>query len=150
MASFAPTPSGWPPIDSSGVHRHAALGLFDVGAGLAPLQAEVAKSPHALFGQDKPWETRIDNGYPNVVYDPESAARGDGPWRLWYGNIGDGGQYLLYANSSDGITWTKPDLNRYDLRTRWARNPDVAKYGKHNNIVMFGGGLGMYRVSGVS
>ena len=99
-----------------------------------PVQAEVRKSAeNPLFGQDRPWETRIDNGYPNIVYDEESAARGDGPWRLWYGNIGDGGQYLLYANSTDGIAWNKPDLGRYDLRPNWAKNrPDVAKFGKHN------------------
>ena len=24
-----------------------------------------------LFTQDQPWEIRIDNGYPNVLYDPE-------------------------------------------------------------------------------
>jgi hypothetical protein len=71
---------------------------------------------------------------------------GGGPWRLWYGNLGEGGQYLLYANSSDGIAWDKPDLGRYDLRPKWEkRRPDVAKFGKHNNVVLFGGGLGIYR-----
>ena len=24
-----------------------------------------------MFTEDKPWEVRIDNGYPNVIYDPE-------------------------------------------------------------------------------
>ena len=133
---------GWAPVDSAGVHRLAALGLFD----MTPVQAEVTKSQaNPLFGQDKAWETRIDNGYPNVVYDEESAARGDGPWRLWYGNIGVGGQYLLYANSSDGLRWDKPDLNRYNLQNRWGSDPSVARFGKNNNIVMFGGGLGIYR-----
>ena len=102
--------------------------------------------------QDRPWETRIDNGYPNVVYDPAYAGNSTGesgtggPWRLWYGNLGEGGQYLLYADSTDGLAWNKPDLGRYDLGPNWAKNrPDVAKFGKHNNIVLFGGGLGIYR-----
>lgn len=141
-------PGGWPLVDAARIHRHAALGLFDESGALVPVQGRVTKSPDSpLFVQDKPWETRIDNGYPNVVYDPESAARGDGPWRLWYGDIGGdrGGQYLLYANSSDGIHWEKPDLNRYDLHSRWSHDPSVARLGKHNNIAMFGGGLGIYR-----
>ena len=28
------------------------------------------------------WEPRIDNGYANVIYDPQHSA--DKPWRLWY------------------------------------------------------------------
>ena len=145
-ASASDTPTGWAPVDARGVYRHSAIGLFidpsTSSSTLRAVQGTVAKYPrNPLFSQDKPWETRIDNGYPNVVYDPGY----DAPWRLWYGNIGDGGQYLLYANSSDGIAWDKPDLNRYDLREKWKHNPVVAKFGKHNNIVMFGGGLGMYR-----
>ena len=146
-SAVEPTAQGWDPIDAAGIHRHAAIGLFDTASSasspLETVQARVNKSPsNPLFNQDKDWETRIDNGYPNVVYDPDSAARGDGPWRLWYGNIGTGGQYLLYANSTDGLTWQKPNLLRYDLADRW---PHLAHIGKNNNIVMFGGGLGMYR-----
>ena len=95
--------SGWAPVDGYGVRRHAAIGIF---SNLTRVQATVQKyAANPLFKQDKPWETRIDNGYPNVVYDAD--IEGDGPWRLWYGNIGDGGQYLLYANSSDGLSWEK-------------------------------------------
>jgi len=139
-------PTGWSPVDKQGVSRYSAIGLFfDADDGkLQTTQGTVKKdSRNPLFGQDKLWETRIDNGYPNVVYDPTYQ---DAPWRLWYGNIGpDGGQYLLFANSSDGLRWTKPDLGRYDLAENWSGDPEVAKLGKHNNIVMFGGGLGIYR-----
>ena len=96
LATFASCASagGWDPVDAAGVHRYAAIGLFDT---MTPLQATVEKSSrNPLFNQTKPWETRLDNGYPNVVYDEASAANGDGPWRLWYGNIGvGGGQYLV-------------------------------------------------------
>jgi hypothetical protein len=40
-----------------------------------------AKNP--LFVQDKPWEPRLDNGYPNVVYDPTDP---QGAYRCWYGD----------------------------------------------------------------
>ena len=64
-----------------------------------------------------------------------------GPWRLWYGGLGGHGQYLYYANSTDGLEWTKPDLNRYDISQGF---PSLRKIGKHNNIIMYGGGLGIY------
>ena len=31
------------------------------------------------------------------------------------GNYNSAGQYLQFANSSDGIRWSKPDLGRYTL-----------------------------------
>ena len=75
---------------------------------------EVTKhSGNPLFEQDKPWEPRLDNGYPNVV----SPVKDGDAWQLWYGDCvaGCGKQVLLYANSSDGISWTKPDLGIYDI-----------------------------------
>ena len=50
-------------------------------------------------------------------------------------------RYLEYANSSDGLAWTKPNLGRYDLAIKW---PTLKKLDKNNNIVMQGGGLGIY------
>ena len=140
-------PTGWEPVDVHRIKRHTALGLFGGPGASAPTlhatQGAVTKDGrNPVLREDRPWETRLDNGYPNVVYDP---AHTSAPWRLWYGNLGPGGQYLLYANSSDGIRWDKPDLGRYDLREKWGSSPAVAKLGKHNNIVMFGGGLGIYR-----
>jgi hypothetical protein len=55
---------------------------------------------------------------------------------------GCGTQILLYANSSDGLTWEKPSLGLYDVKEV---RPDLAKYGKNNNIIMKGGGLGIYK-----
>ena len=37
----------------------------------------VSKRTGPLWGQDQPWEPRIDNGYPNVVRTPT------GEWRMW-------------------------------------------------------------------
>lgn len=56
---------------------------------------------------DKPWEGRIIYVYGTVL--PDETRTG---YRIWYHALPpDGGYRLLYATSSDGITWTKPDLN---------------------------------------
>lgn len=132
----------WPPRDAAGVTRYSAPGMLAAPAptGLALTSGTVTKdSANPLFQQDKPWEPRLDNGYPNVVYDPES--KGDGPWRLFYGGIAPGGQYMYYANSTDGKKWYKPALGRYDVGQKM---PHLKQYGKNTNIFMFGGGLGVY------
>jgi hypothetical protein len=77
---------------------------------LAPSLVKYHGNP--LFGQDKPWEPRIDNGYPNVVYQP---GKGDKTWQLWYDCFLDiktspWVEGTLYAQSADGIKWEKPDL----------------------------------------
>ena len=89
-APVAGQPTGWAPLDAHGAVRHSALGLFPdaAGGGMTPVIGRVAKHSQPLFVQDRPWEPRLDNGYPNVVYDASSAAKGDGPWRLWYGGLG--------------------------------------------------------------
>ena len=87
-----------------------------------------------LWEQDRGWETRIDNGYPNVIHDPSDPL---GAWRMWYG-FG----VWEYATSTDGLKWTKPDLGQYDLG-EWS--PRWAKYGKHNNCIMRGEGMGIYK-----
>eukprot|EP01084_Bolivina_argentea_P153596 267824_1 len=67
-----------------------------------------------LFGQDKPWEANIENGYPNVIYDA-NAVNKNKTFQLWYDDfIQDSNPRIeatLYASSTDGIHWTKPNLN---------------------------------------
>lgn len=82
-----------------------------------------------LFVQDKPWEVRIDNGYPNVLYDgaaglyrcyytlfiedddSRSAGREERLTRNYIPRP-DRAPGLAYAESTDGIHWEKPSLNR--------------------------------------
>jgi len=96
-----------------------------------------------LFGQTEPWETRLDNGYPNVVPPSSSTSA----WQLWYGGCASPApnwcdqQILLYANSTDGIVWQKPSLGLYDVS---GVRPDMASIGTQNNIIMEGGGIGVY------
>lgn len=106
------------------------------GARLVP--GVCVKEHGALFGEDfyaeppKPWEVRIDNGYPNVFFDDEA-----GLYRCYYtAFIEDeaseafplparGGRHyapkrgritgLLYAESKDGLRWEKPALGLVDF-----------------------------------
>ena len=91
-------------------------------------------SGNPLWNQDRPWEPRLGNGYPNIIHDPSDPL---GEWRMWYGAA-----LWEYATSRDGIKWTKPDLGMFDLGT-W--HPDWAQYGKHNNVIMHGEGMGIYK-----
>jgi hypothetical protein len=97
----------------------------------------VSKNPNPMFVQDKPWEPRLDNGYPNII----QTATG---YECFYGDCvkGCGKQLLLYANSTDGITWNKPNLGIYDLQQV---RTDLKSIGTDNNIVMYGGGIGIFR-----
>ncbi|MDB6169290.1 MAG: hypothetical protein JWM88_2154 [Verrucomicrobia bacterium] len=88
----------------------------------------VAKHPaNPLFKEDRPWEVRFDNVYPNLAYDAQTRR-----YVCWYSPfIVDeltaatpkekraGVPYhstptremaLCYATSADGIHWEKPDL----------------------------------------
>eukprot|EP01047_Picozoa_sp_COSAG01_P015424 COSAG01_NODE_773_length_13704_cov_9.386843_4_plen_113_part_00 len=88
-------------------HALAVISLLEPGSQTATLTTRagtVTRSAEPLFSQDRVWEPRLDNGYPNVVFD---ASDPHGPWRLWYGGCSNAGncarQYVMYANSSDGL-----------------------------------------------
>ena len=128
--------------------KFAALSLLASSAtrGGGELRARVGnpiKHPaNPLFGQDQPWETRIDNGYPNVV--PPN--RDNPSYQIWYGNQAANGtrnRYsLLYANSTDGLRWHKPSLGLFDFGA--AGFPNFAHLGSANNVVVEGDGIGVY------
>ena len=82
-----------------------------------------------LFVQDQEVEARIDNGYPNVM------RNGKNRWQMWYGTCLEPNSCgaVSLVPSTDGLTWEKPDLNIFEF-----------KGSKKNNIVLKGGGLGMY------
>ncbi|MCE9553373.1 MAG: hypothetical protein K8T91_08355 [Planctomycetes bacterium] len=77
-----------------------------------------------LFGEQHPWEPRFDNLYPNVLYDEQQKI-----FRCWYDTLvvdamssktphekrpvtkygrSERRTGLCYAESRDGLTWTKP------------------------------------------
>lgn len=110
--------------------------------GVRLVLGTVAKDPHnPLFGQDKPWEPRFDNMYPNILYDAE-----DGIYKCWYTpyivdlftthtppelrpyrSYDEAGEELgvCYATSRDGIVWQKPELGLVEFNGS-----------RKNNIVM--------------
>ena len=130
VSLLLPTISGW---------KMSAVGVAKQLDGPRVVGGSVTKTDVPLMVQDKPWEPRIDNGYPNVHFDK-------GLWRLWYGDCVSedgscGSQIVCYAESEDGLTWRKPNLGVFDLDHL---RPDLA-IGKQNNIVLQGGGVGVYK-----
>eukprot|EP00937_MAST-01D_sp_MAST-1D-sp2_P007180 g7180.t1 len=106
-----------------------------------------------LLIQDQPWEMRLDNSYPNVVHDPSDP---EGAYRLWYGgfiactkcDVSQGENRVNawhYANSSDGLQWSKPSLNIFDLSKCSQCSPAARAAGTANNVLMSGDGMGLYR-----
>jgi hypothetical protein len=70
---------------------------------------------------DRPWEGGGDNGYPNVAFDPQR-----GVYQLWYSGFVDlhvdSRSVLCYAESRDGLHWTKPELGLCEHRGSRANN----------------------------
>ena len=67
----------------------------------------------AVLKFDQPWEGRF-SGYATVIHD-------DDLYRLYYrgvptsGSDGNSREVTCYAESRDGLTWTKPDLNQFEV-----------------------------------
>ena len=91
-----------------------------------------------LFGEDKPWEPRFDNLYPNILYDAEQQL-----YQCWYNPFivdplvtetprekRDQVPYrphdrefgICYAVSTDGLKWTKPELDLVEFDGSKANN----------------------------
>ena len=83
----------------------------DKVSGLKKIYHQPIKHPTPVIVPDKPWEDGAPRTtYPAVLYlwsapiwNPTTSR-----WQIWY----NGGRYVLplYAESTDGINWTKPDL----------------------------------------
>ena len=78
---------------------------------------------------DRPWEG-CASGYITVLKD-------DGVYRMYYRGLPwDGPQVTCYAQSADGIEWTKPDIGLFDVEGTRDNNviltPEVAGGATHN------------------
>ena len=84
-----------------------------------------------LMRADRPWENACIGGGATVI-------REGNRWRMWYGAYDhsykrDDDAYLAYAESPDGVHWTKPQLGLVEYQGN-----------KNNNILISGpqsGGL---------
>jgi len=99
----------------------------------------VKKHPaNPLFKEDKPWEPRFDNLYPNILYDEEAKIykcwyspfivdkaasqtprkrRSKMPYRPRGREMG-----VCYATSKDGLAWKKPELGLVEFKGSKANN----------------------------
>lgn len=108
--------------------------------GLQLRVGTVTKHPaNPLFGEDRPWEVRLDNGYFNIVRDDAS-----GEYQTWYSPFivdpltsgtpperRSGVRYhatpqremgLCLATSDDGLRWRKPELGLLPFAGNRANN----------------------------
>ena len=112
----------------------------------------VQKHPaNPLFKEDKPWEVRFDNLYPNVTLDIR-----DGIYRCWYSpfivdaavhttppeqrakvryNPREREMGICHASSRDGIHWEKPALGLVEFEGSKANN--IVLKGPHGGGVFF-------------
>lgn len=81
--------------------------------------------PDCLVVPDKPWEGNIVL-YGSVLFDVDSRK-----FRMWYETYAGGRNYhVCYAESDDGIAWTKPELGLWEFEGS-----------RQNNIVVPGSAL---------
>lgn len=104
-------------------------------------------SSNPLFGEDRPWEPRFDNMYPNVIWDED-----DSTYKCWYnpflvevedwlGSSNERKRWLYprqsglcYAVSRDGIHWEKPN---FDILPFWGQPSNILMRDVH--------GVGVFR-----
>ena len=78
--------------------------------------------PDPVLAPDRPWESFGIGAYNTAMLEP------DGRFRLWYdacvlgGGPAEGARRLGYAESEDGLTWTKPDLGLIEFQGSKANN----------------------------
>ena len=120
-----------------------------------------------LFGEDRPWEDRYDNGYPNVILDEQ-----DGLYKCWYDpfmydqavrqtpaarrsqitylkamqalrdpNHRTREMGMCYAQSVDGLNWTKPPLGIIDWDGDRANNIVIRDESLGAGITVHGSGV---------
>jgi hypothetical protein len=134
--------------------RHLFLnsGIVESTNNLALRVGRVVKDArNPLFKEDKPWEVRYDNVYANVMYDSHSKL-----YRCWYSPFivdpavsessrSDWGKIeyrprsremgVCYAESSDGLSWRKPELGLVEFQGNTAKNLVVR--GPHGSGVSY-------------
>ncbi|SNT48503.1 hypothetical protein [Rhodococcoides kyotonense] len=110
------------------------VALADTPYGIR-LQAEPAHVIGPIFPRDKPWEQAYLMYVNNVLFH-------DGKYKMWYTVVPpdhydtpdlkwhwDVGWVLCYAESEDGLNWTKPELGLQDYKgqpTNWVYGRELS------------------------
>ena len=82
--------------------------LIDTRRGVE-LRLHEPRQAETVLVRDRPYED-------TTMYDPVVIKDGD-RYRMWYrANFNSAPYYMAYAESSDGITWTKPSLGLIEVR----------------------------------
>ena len=101
----------------------------DIHSSLHVTRRVVPLEPHhlnPLIVPDRAWEGAVAGAYPTVVFDRKQRL-----FKCWYESRAEQGRgtrstcFICYAESSDGISWDKPDLGVVSFRGS-----------KRNNIVL--------------
>lgn len=106
----------------SGKHFFIDHRYFDRSDGIRLCMNPARQSPEPVMRADNPWEAMGISGYNTVIRE------GEDRFRLWYGALfisgypQEGAVRLCYAESDDGITWHKPQLNLVTFQGSTANN----------------------------
>lgn len=85
------------------------------------LRVNPAERRERVIDADKPWEKLMISLFCTVL--DESSEDGGGKLRMWYiCRDADNVPNVAYAESADGVTWTKPDLGIVDYNGSTANN----------------------------
>ncbi len=108
--------------------RHVFIdtSLIESAKGFEHVMNPAERAGQVIF-PDRPWDS-------HGVWAWVSVAEWEGSYHMWYDGVGENGRYCLcYAQSKDGLTWTKPELGLIDYEGSTA-----------NNIVYLGRPGGIY------
>lgn len=87
--------------------KYAAIGLVEPSVGVTRVIGTVKRSEEPLMQQTEKWEARCDNGYPNVLHNPNDP---HGEFRLWYGCFTSGSHF---ATGQGSVRSSISRLRRY-------------------------------------
>ena len=91
------------------IDRHLVAGATNVSFTMNPPY----QTGEALLTADRPWEMAGGLG---LGYTNNSVLQEDGLIRVWYDSLGPDFRQIGYAESRDGVHFTKPDLGVVDAR----------------------------------